>query len=145
MLPAYERLDPPDPMRQEIRLRLVVNAELAHFQRIAEIRCDRESVVVVRAVGGRIVDLDAARAFPLRGDQRRCRMAEQRFEIGSVAGIEGDADVDVHGHAHAVDLERRPECAADAPRDPLGAFDIRRLADDAELVFSEPCDHGVVR
>ena len=64
MVPPNERFDAPDPMRQEIELWLVVDAELVCLERVAQVRDDGEATSLARRLR-RIVDLDSTSALSL--------------------------------------------------------------------------------
>ena len=71
-------------------------------------------------------------------------MSEHAFDIRSVGGVEGDADVDVHGEPNVVDDERSGEGVAEASRDPVDAGRLCLAVKNAELVLAETGDQGAV-
>ncbi len=91
MVPADQRLDADDPAGAHLDLRLVVELELAAFERLAQVVLERKALRR-RGPHRLAVEKAAVAAFALGVRHRHVGVLEQRVEVVAVARIEHDAD-----------------------------------------------------
>ena len=143
MLPAHERLDPDDPARAQVHLRLVVQDQLVAADGAVEAGFECEALVrpCVHVRGVQLVVVPAALLGPVHG---RVRVLQQRHRVFTVAREQRDADARAHEQLSLGDHERFCEHGQD-----LLGHDARRRRpvhlgqQQRELVTAES-SHGVV-
>ena len=136
VLPAHERLDPVHRAGLEIRLRLVVDDQLARLERAVELADQREPLARVVVARGQ-VDLVAG-AQPLGLVHRHVGALEQAERVGRVLREQGDADAGVDVQPDVGHLERALERGAQPQRGGARGGVVARREDDGELVAAEP-------
>ena len=142
VVPAHERLDAAHRAGPQLRLRLVVQDELAGLERGAELADEREPLAAV-VVAADHVDLVAG-AHALGLVHRDVGALQQAHGVAGVGGEQRDADAGVDVDADAADgegvLERRAQPQPGGARRRL----VARLEDDRELVAAEARERVVV-
>ena len=138
VVPAQERLGADDGVVGEPHDRLVVQAQQAVLQRVAQRAFER---VLAQAVLGEVgvQELERVAAELLRVIHRDVRVLQELLGIVRIVGIDADADRGRHVDVVLLDLERLGDGVEQLPRDPSqhrGLVEV--LDDDHELVAAEP-------
>ena len=142
MEPTDQRLDRDHRAVVKPDLRLVVDDQLAAFQRLAQLGLEDQALEGARVHVGRVELVTAARML-LGPIERGIRIADQGLGVIAVVGIDGDAETGTKVQLLVIDLERRQEGVEDLLGDlggVLGAVDAGQQ--EQEIIGAEPC-HGI--